>query len=489
MRGRAGSTGEEAGAGMSVQRFGRSRIRGGRGLAAGLAMASALATVAFVPGAHAVAPSLTATAVFGKASYVSGQAVSVRLSVRNAGTTAATGISAGQDFAPNELRVDQHGFGVFDRGATIPAGHTVAVTVTGYLSDPAASTVTFTGNLFGRDGLGVAPFSASAPVHLRTATLRGRVFGDANANGRPDAGEGRAHVRIHLFYAYGDKSYSAITNSRGHYRITVPRGPYYLSGGTKRWLVIPHPITVGVKDRILDLRAVRPLGKVLTASLHFTKHRYVVHHKAHIVITLRNTGSHLLRGIAPSCNRIGDRQEIVNTGRGWGRLAIGHSGVLLPPHTTRTFRVTSRVPRAAGDAGVVVVACDFGYPGVESGYRPTASDSARVPGEFGAFAAQVGQFGAGGTIIGLKNVRVVLLDRTVCPLYVRKATTDSDGRFRIGHVPAGPSYQLYLLPPHGWKIPKPNPTHAFVFGNDTVHFSFQAKPGTATAPRVPTTCA
>ena len=476
---------------MTVQRFGRSRIRGGRGLAAGLAAAAALAAVAFVPHAQADAPSLTATAVFGKASYVSGQAVSVRLSVHNSGTSAATGISAGQDYGADELRVDQHGFGVFDRGATIAAGHTVSVTVTGYLADPAASTVTFTGNLFGRDGLGVAAFSATAPVTVRTATLRGRVFGDANANGRADAGEARAHVRVRLSYGYGEKTYSTITDSRGRYHLTVPRGAYYLTGGTKRWVIVPRPVTVRVKDRTLDLRAVRPLGHVLTVSLHFTKHRYAVHHRAHVIITLRNTGSRPLRGIAPSCNRIGDPQEIVNTGRGWGRLAIGRSGVLLPPNTTRTFRVTSRVPRAARRAGVVVVACDFGYPGVETGYRPSASDGARVPGAFGALAAQIGHAVTGqpGTMVGLKNVRVVLLDRTVCPLYVRRATTDADGRFRIGHVPAGPSYQLYLYPPHGWKVGKPNPTPAFVFGEDTVRLFIQARPGTAHVPRVPTTCA
>ena len=116
--------------------------------------------------------------------------------------------------------------------------------------------------------------------------------------------------------------------------------------------------------------------------------------------------------------------------------------------------MTDKVPAGAQRFGQVVAACDFGYPEVYEGHRPEASDSARVPGQFGELAGDVQYYPHGhrGAAVGLANVRVVLVDPTTCPVFMRSATTDANGHFRIGHAPAGSSYKLYFFPPTGWKV-------------------------------------
>jgi hypothetical protein len=440
--------------------------------------------------AAASPPKLTVTGVFDKPSYVTGDKISVEFAVHNSGTTAATDITAQDGSGPDELALAGDGFGELADGATIPAGGTVKVTVTGYVQNLTATKVVLSGDLYGRDGNGVAYFSFSAPVTVRTATASGLVFGDANANGRADPGEGVSGVNLRFFYQYASKRYTATTDSSGRFDVVLPTTSYSVSGAGSGWTVIPQPVTVGAGGTDLSLRAVRPLGNVLTAELHFTQHTYAPGDTVHLVVTLTNTGSATLRGIGAECNHVGDADELNNAGPGWGELAYTSSGVTLLAHQTRTFDVTDKVPAGAQRFGQVVAACDFGYPEVYEGHRPEASDAARVPGQFGALAGDVQYYphGHGGAAVGLANVRVVLVDPTTCPVITRSVTTDGDGHFRIGHAPAGSSYKLYFFPPTGWKVRFGNPTNAFVLGNDTTHISVEVEHGSATVPSIPTTC-
>lgn len=335
-------------------------------------------------------------------------------------------------------------------------------------------------------GLAVAGPAASAAPN--SVTVTGLVFGDANANGLADPGEGVSGVKVEFTRQADEKTYAVTTDSAGKFSIAIPTGRYYIGGSGAGWSVIPEPESIsGAVD--LSLHAVKPLGRVLTAAMHFTQDTYAPGDTAHIVVTLTNTGSAPLRGIAPACDRVGDPDEIT-AGPSWGVLDPFGPGVTLLAHQTRTFGVTGKVTAAAQRAGQVVVACDFGYPGVETGYRPVAEDSAKVPGLSGAIDGQVQYFphGHGGSAVGIANVRVVLVDPTTCPVVTRTATTNGDGFFRIGSAPAGASYRLYLYPPAGWKLKGKNPTNAFVFGNDTVHFGFEVEHGSATVPSAPTTC-
>jgi hypothetical protein len=458
---------------------------------AGLSIA--LFSAVGLAGAHPAAaapPALTVTGTFDKPSYASGDEVSVKFSVHNSGTTATPKLSAQTDFGPTELDVDQDGFGVFDTGVSIPAGGTVTVTVSGHPRNLTATKVTLAGNLFDRGGRGVADFSFNAPVTLRTANASGLVFGDANSNGHADAGEGVSGVGLRLSYRYGDNRYSVTTAGGGRFSLVLPTASYYLTGAGNGWTVIPQLVTVGAGGSDLELRAVKPLGDVLKAEMHFTADSYAPGDTVHLVISLTNTGSATLRGIGAECDHVGDPDELNNVGPGWGALAVSGPGVTLPAHRTSTFDVTDKVPAAAQRAGQVVVECDFGYPEVDEGHRPTAGDTARVPGLFGALAGDVDYYphGHGAPPVGLANVRVVLVDPTTCPVLTRTATTGSNGTFRIGGVPAGGRYQLYLYPPLGWKVRADNPTNVLVFGKDTVHLFIEVEHGSATVPSVPTTC-
>ena len=455
------------------------------GLCLALWLAAGISTVA-----TAAAPSLTAHAVFTKSSYVSGQPVSVKLHVHNSGTTDAVGISLQADYGGAALVADRHGVGKFNGPVTIPAGRTIVASVSGNLGSLTAGKVTFSGDLFDRHGNGVAHFSASAPVTARTATLRGQVFGDSDADGHADAGEGVSGVKVRLFYRYGRNRYSAVTGRNGRFHLVVPTAQYYLESRGKGWTVVPRLAGVHPGGSAVSLRAVRPLGKRFTASMRFTKTRYRPGDTAHIDVTLTNGGPARLRGITAACGRAGDPNELRGTGRGWGALAAQGRGVILQAHSKRTFHVSAIVPAAAQRLGQVVAACDFGYPAVDRGYRPTAYDAAKVPGQFGAVVGDVEYYlhGHSGKMAGLKNVRMVLVDPTTCPVFARSVRTDRNGHFRMSHVPAGESYKMYVFPPRGWHARGANPTNTFVAGKDTNRFGFYVKRGTGHTPTVPKKC-
>jgi hypothetical protein len=93
-----------------------------------------------------------------------------------------------------------------------------------------------------------------------------------------------------------------------------------------------------------------------------------------------------------------------------------------------------------------------------------------------------------GKLIGLKGVRVVLVDPNTCPVYTRKTTTDAHGHFHIRRVPAGQRYEVYLNPPKGWKVRGQNPTGAQIFGHDTSRFFLEVVRGHKHVPVPPTKC-
>lgn len=430
----------------------------------------------------AAASPLTISATFDKPAYVSGDEVSVKFSVHNASSKPVIGVRAEQNSGTTELALQQPGFGVFENGATIPAGGTVTATLSGQLQSLTATKVTLAGNVFDHSGYGV-DYSFSAPVTVRTATVTGLVFGDANGNGSADPGEALSGAHVVLSYRYGRTRYEATTGSDGRFSVVVPTASYYVTGSGSGSTVIPQTVNVGASGTDVTLRAVQPLGKQLTAALHFTQHTYTPGDTAHIVVTLTNTGSTPLRQIGAECDRVGDPWDLANNTPGWGALINTGTGVTILPHQVRTFDVTATVPAAARRAGEVIAACDFGYVGIDRGHRPEAEDTAKVPGLTGSLDGEVDYFPHGH---GLANVRVVLIDPTTCPIFTKSATTNAKGYFRIADVPAGVSYKLYVYPPTGWKVVYDDPTGAEIFGNDTSHFGIEVEHGTAHVPPVPT---
>lgn len=445
--------------------------------------------VGLASSATAATPSLTVTATFDKASYVPGEKVSVAFSVHNSGKKPAVGISAQDDFSSTELVLDQTGFGALASPTTIAAGATLTETVSGNLQSLTATKVTFAGFLVNAKGSGVADFSVDAPVTARNATLSGEVFDDANANGRAEPGEGASGVKLTLRYTYGDSHFSTTTGTGGQFSLSVPTASYSIDGSGDGWVVIPAPVTVTAGAATLSLRAVKPLGHVLTAKLQFTKDSYQPGDTVHIVATLANTGSVPLFGIDAECDHAGGPDELINSGPGWGALEFGgNPGVRLAAHQTRTFDITDKVPAGAQAQGQVVVECDFGYFEVYQGYRPDAGDTAKVPGLTGSLSGTVDFYpnGHSGTAVGVAGVKVVLADPTTCPVFTSTATSDSKGHFTISGAPAGSSYKLYISPPKGWKVVGGNPTNVLIIGKDTVREFLEVEHGTAKIPAVPT---
>lgn len=357
-----------------------------------------------------------------------------------------------------------------------------------------------TKRLFARIGLGlvfttmlasaVTVPANGAPAAERTAVVKGQVFGDANSNKRPDRGEGLRGVQLELEKVNTRKTYKVTTAAKGRFRIVLPTGRYYLSGKAQHWKLSYKTFRLRPDGKVLSLRAVKPLGKVLKAEMRFTENKYAPGDRVHVVATLTNTGSKVLRGIGAECNHIGDDDELFNRGHGWGKLAFDGPGVALQPHKTRTFDIHDKVPAAAQRFGQVVVNCDFGYPGVDEGRRADGSDSARVPGQFGAIAGLVGHYRPGhpNHLIGLAHVRVVLVNPEACPVYTRRTKTGPHGHFRIGHAPAGQRYELFLYPTSGWKVRYGNPSPTQIFGNTTGRFSSEVVRGHKHVPAPPTKC-
>lgn len=236
--------------------------------------------------------------------------------------------------------------------------------------------------------------------------------------------------------------------------------------------------------------AVRPSLRPLKVSIAFGKARYQPRERAHLTVTLHNTGSKRLRRIGAECDHMGDPDELTNQKGKWGPLGASARGVTLAPHSTRVVHVSEMVPAAAQRQGQVVAECDFGYRHVESGYRPQAWDSAKVPGQFGRLHGTIRHRTKSGKTVGLGGVRVVLVDPTTCPIHRATARTGSLGNFLFTHQPAGSSYKLYFFLPRGWRMvgKRTNPTNALIFGKDTTQFGFTATRGTPQHPEPPTKC-
>ncbi len=155
---------------------------------------------------------------------------------------------------------------------------------------------------------------------------------------------------------------------------------------------------------------------------------------------------------------------------------------------TRTFDVTDTVPAAAFNRGYVVAACDFGYPEVDIENHAEASDQAAVPGGVGALVGDVEVYTDQGQVKhGVAGVKVLLTAEQACPV-IAEQTTDEKGHFEFHKLVPGLAYNLYFLPPRGWKIKYDNPTSVDVYApeDNPARLGIQAEEGDAPLPKVPT---
>lgn len=198
------------------------------------------------------------------------------------------------------------------------------------------------------------PATAAPPAPTSTP-VSGTVFGDANSNGTSDPGEGLTGFPISFGLESGNGTTTTVTSTaRGAFPTSLAPGTHYLSGSGGGWDLMGRSITVTAARLHLDLRAVHPLGKVLTASLHFTRRTYAPGDVVHLVVTVANTGNRLLRGIGAECDHAGNADELLNNKPGWGPTPAGHGrpdpSRALGPHDRRHGPCSIRC--AAGGGGL-----------------------------------------------------------------------------------------------------------------------------------------
>ncbi|MCT2583061.1 carboxypeptidase-like regulatory domain-containing protein [Actinophytocola gossypii] len=427
---------------------------------------------------------------FDKASYRTGETMSIRFEVANLLDEPARDITVSYDFMPADaIEVDLESWGQLDDGVDIPAGGSHVVTLTGRVGNPDVTSGVLAGYLYDTTGNSVRQFRHTVPVTPTFGHASGIVYADGNDNGRFDAGEGLPGAVVtannQVDWDGGD-TYEATTGADGSF--TFPRLPtvrmMLSTVAPGDWLVGNQFVTIDLSDSNdgLRLRGARPLTD-LAASLAFTEDVYRVGEHAEVQVKLVNDGANDLTGIVAQCNGSGHSAGLQGTGTGWGALAGG--GVTVPAGSTVDLTVTDVVPRAAFEYGRVTVGCSFTYRNVWDERSPNAFDDARVPGGFGRLEGVVTHYpgGYGEPGVGVPDARVVLVTDAACPT-VTEARTDDEGRYAFRRLPTG-NHDLYVLPPDGWQVVGEYPYGVSVLANSTASVSPEVTPGDAAPPELP----
>ncbi|WP_254897007.1 hypothetical protein [Amycolatopsis sp. Hca4] len=362
-------------------------------------------------------------------------------------------------------------------GVTLQPGETFTQAVVGQLQDISQDHAILRGFVYDKDGHGVAPsFSLSIKLRKTPGHPAGVVYGDANGNGKLDAGEELTGITLTL--RYSRLTFKATSGKDGRFDFgEIPAAKYYFGGDVvDGWLFPFRNVQVG-PDTNLVVRGTPPLNGALKASMAFTQDSYQVGDLAHVTVTLSNSGPIPLTGIVAACNRVGNGYILNGRGPGWGELAA--DGVTIAPGQTRTFDVSETVPKAAFDRGYVAAACDFGYAEVDTENHAQAAARAAVPGAKGSVVGDVKQGDQ-----GVPGVEVVLVSDQHCPV-TGEQTTDAKGHFEFHDLVAGPEYRLYLLPPKGLKVKYENPTNLDVRGSSESRVGIDLEAGDAPLPVVP----
>ncbi|MGI5503760.1 SdrD B-like domain-containing protein [Lentzea sp. CA-135723] len=326
--------------------------------------------------------------VVGSGPFLIGQTVTVKLTVTNTSAVEATGVYAYQEHVSGPYySVDLDGWGdlrpPFGQPSTtkFAAGESRTYTLTGKAySGFGVSKSTFrvyaANDASPYDGHASVEFTVREPV--KTGTISGVLWGDANGNGVQDAGEGLVGATAYL-YGGGDPNVTPKTRTDANGRFTFTGlelrtwGLNFneLPGG---WVAYysNENLQVDGSDSTSNLsyRAVRPLTDQLSASARFTSTDHVAGGPATVEITLTNRGGADITDVVEGCNRAGMGPH-VGFPNGLGDLDWT-KGATIPAGQSRVFTAAATIPADAENYGYAFIGCDFGprdgiihgFPGV-----------------------------------------------------------------------------------------------------------------------------
>ncbi|MFD4672875.1 LPXTG cell wall anchor domain-containing protein [Lentzea sp. NPDC058450] len=328
--------------------------------------------------------------VVGAGPFLVGQRLSVKLTVTNTSAVEATGLYGyHEQLAGPYFGIDPDSWGdlrpPFGQPSTtkLAAGESRTYTLTGQVNgyeDDGVSKflirVYAANDANPYEGHAAAQFTVREPV--KTGTISGVLWGDANGNGVQDAGEGLAGAQAYL-YGGGNPNGDPKVRTDAHGRFTFTGlelrtwglNFHELPGG---WVLrySSDPIAVDGSGSTSELRyqAVRPLTEQLSASARFTSTEHVAGGPATVEITLTNRGGADITDVVEGCNRAGLGPHVTFP-NGLGDLDW-NKGATIRAGQSRVFTAAAVIPEDAERFGHAYIACDFGprdgiidgFPGV-----------------------------------------------------------------------------------------------------------------------------
>ncbi len=392
---------------------------------------------------------------FEKSSYESHETVRMTATVTNiGGQTAQHAKLMGSLFAVETAEEQWGDFGWRAAGIELASGESRTFQVSGPIRDISNGKVRPSTIIEwdGRPNPCQCGLSGEFTVVQTKGDISGVAYIDRNRNGQQDAGEAAAGVVVEANGGVPYGYFKATTDADGRYSFKdLSSGDYYV-GYTfaDGWVV--HSNGTDSKVRVqpgapvsLTARAERPYTESLSATLTLDKDVYQVGEEARITITLTNSGDRPLSKIQAWCNRIGDDNQLGGSpgngpATGWGELIPPGKGVTVGAGETRTFIATEKVPQAAFGYGRVIASCGFAPNAGWNTDAAEASDTARVPGGFGALTGKLYHDRNGNWMLdegeAIGNTRIALHDREQ-DVDVAETVSDDKGNVRFDRVPAG----------------------------------------------------
>ncbi|WP_244210800.1 MSCRAMM family protein [Amycolatopsis kentuckyensis] len=431
----------------------RTPLRGVRRLCA--VLAAVLTTGAFVaPAAHADGPSLVITASAGAGPQLVAKPFPITLTLTNTTDQPLTKVTLWDEHVSGSWLSIQDWAGLGgspQAGVTIDPGATRTFTIT-------AAVWTWNGapqdRFRGPDAEGgylAVPMVDPTTTHGSTS---GVVYGDRNANGTFDAGEGLPGAIAYLYGTSSGNPIEVTTDADGRFTFTgLPAQRYGISARSlpDGWVhdSVQRNVDVDGSDPgpEVPVGALRPFTEKLHATGSFDRTAYQVGETVQVTFTLTNVSGGDLHGITTGCDRFGSSAHLL----GWTDWDItAPAAIDLAAGQTRTFTETGTVPAGATAYGSVHLACDLGLdPGPAEG-RPEVDLFAHVPAPPGGTAGVIYHDDNGNYTVDpgepITGTAVELVDR-VDGSVTATTVSDAQGHVAFANVPAGP----YSLRVDGWR--------------------------------------